>query len=114
MASMIFSILILALPGFGIEPGADLRSFVLCKNEKAVRSIRVEFDKKTALCRTIYSKGGVDREEGSGKSIASCESVKGNIRKNLESASWKCRDVDSAQVSTTKDNQTEPVKKESK
>ena len=95
-----------------LAEGSKLNSYVLCKNEKAVRSIRVEVDKKTSICRAIYSKGGVDKEVGSGKSLASCVSVQNNVRKNLEGAgSWKCRDVDSAQLSAPKETPESGEKK---
>lgn len=68
--------------------------YVLCKNSKIVRSIRIfENDEGENKCVTLYTKAGVDRVVGKGRNFSSCRSVLNNIRGNLESATWTCRDI---------------------
>lgn len=78
-------------------------TYLLCKNRKTVRTIRiVELQGKTgsdASCKTIYNKAGIDRVVGQAHHPQSCLRFMENIRGNLESAHWKCRDVSSATIS---------------
>lgn len=88
-------ILLMGLLSFSLGDAAWCGSvepkFVLCKSKKVVRSIQIE---PTADgCRTIYSKAGVERVVGQGKNPLSCDQVMKNIRKNLEGADWKCKEV---------------------
>ncbi len=80
----------------GIEQKAA--AFVLCKNKKDVRTIRVlnKFDNKG--CMTTYSKGQLEEVVGEGRSFNGCNSILKSIQSNLESAQWSCRNVDMAQV----------------
>lgn len=73
-------------------------SMVLCKNNKTVRTLRVEVEDQR--CRAIYTKSGVDTTIGSGQFTNSCHEFVENVRKNLESANWNCRDVKEARIST--------------
>lgn len=74
-------------------------SFVLCKNKKMVRTLRVELgsDQK---CRAIYTKQGVDEVIGSSQQVASCVEFVSNVRKNLEEGKWSCREVKEARTSS--------------
>lgn len=74
-------------------------SMVLCKNNKTVRTLRIETgaDQK---CRAIYTKQGVDEIIGSGQYLGSCVEFVTNVRKNLEEAKWNCREVKEARSST--------------
>lgn len=70
------------------------QTYVMCRNKKIVRTIRVEMGSNTeANCETLYTKAGVDRVVGNGVNKESCERVVNNIRGNLEAAAWKCRDI---------------------
>ena len=71
---------------------------LLCKLNRTVRTLRVEID-DGSLCKTIYTKQGVDDEIGSGQHKQSCFNIVGNVRKNLEEGGWKCREVQRAQSS---------------
>lgn len=73
-------------------------SLVLCKNNKTVRTLRVEIEDQK--CRAIYTKSGVDVTIGSGQFTESCMEFVANVRKNLEGASWNCREVKEARTST--------------
>ena len=76
-------------------------SFVLCKNKKDVRTIRVLPDmQKADRCTITYSKGGVEEVVGSNRSMTTCQSIAKNIQFNLETSKWSCRNVESAQVTT--------------
>ncbi|XGC81608.1 hypothetical protein ACES2L_03830 [Bdellovibrio bacteriovorus] len=74
-------------------------SLVLCKNNKTVRTLRVEMG-KDEKCRAIYTKQGVDETIGSGQNVDSCVEFVSNVRKNLEEAKWNCREVKEARTST--------------
>jgi hypothetical protein len=97
----IFSVV--ALAQAAVDPSqkqAPANNYVMCKNQKNVRTIRVENEKDENLCVTFYTKAGVDREVGRAQSRASCEKIVENIRKNLEKANWKCRDLEKVTTTT--------------
>lgn len=73
-------------------------SLVLCRNQKNVRTLRVEMG-EDQKCRAIYTKQGVDETIGSGQFTGSCEEYISNVRKNLEEAKWNCREVKEARTS---------------
>lgn len=67
---------------------------VLCKNGKAVRTIRVEKDQRdNEGWVTLYNKGGNDEVVGEGLNPKSCEDVLERVQKAIEPAGWKCRGV---------------------
>lgn len=72
---------------------------ILCKNDKTVRTIRVEVDHSNNICKTIYTKSGIDSVVGSGQYSQSCDRYADNVRKNLEAANWECREVQEAKSS---------------
>lgn len=76
---------------------AENLPYVMCRNKKLVRTIRIE--NIPDGCRTLYTKMGVDSVVGSAKNRTSCDSFLANVRKNLEGADWKCKEVSSAVVS---------------
>lgn len=78
-------------------------AYVMCRSQKTVRTIRVEIDKDKKECRTVYTKGGIDKEVGNAKNTNSCVGFMKNIRTNLEGASWNCREVPSAQITRAED-----------
>lgn len=76
--------------------------FFLCKNQKNVRTIRVE--KSTSAdsqCIAFYTKAGVDREVGRAQSIMSCLKIIDNIKGNLEKANWKCKGHEKVSMTST-------------
>jgi hypothetical protein len=74
--------------------------YVLCKNKKVVRTIRIE--KAGDECRTIYTKAGVDKNVGGGKFAGSCDKIVENIKGNLEKAGWTCKPVAAAGITEPK------------
>lgn len=74
-------------------------SYVLCKNKATVRTIRVEKDK--GLCKTTYTKEGVDQIVGQGQAENTCFGILNNIKGNLEKADWKCKDISQARISSS-------------
>ncbi|OFZ17751.1 MAG: hypothetical protein A2Z20_02640 [Bdellovibrionales bacterium RBG_16_40_8] len=75
--------------------------YVLCKNLKAVRTIRIENDADAKQCVALYTKLGVDKEVGRAQNILSCRNIIGNIKGNLEKASWKCKELDNYNITTS-------------
>ncbi len=75
-------------------PEPPTNSFIICKNQKNVRTIRVEKNTKDGICIAFYTKAGLDKEVGRAQSDVSCLKVIANIKGNLESAGWKCKGHD--------------------
>lgn len=95
----LFSVTMTVLFFSSFSYAADLGdSLVLCKNNKNVRTLRVEVG-QDQICRAIYTKQGVDETIGSGQNHDSCIEFVGNVRKNLEDAKWNCREVKEARTS---------------
>jgi hypothetical protein len=77
-------------------------AFVLCKNKKNVRTIRVLPEGRGQdNCTITYSKGGSEEVVGSNRSLGTCKSILKNIQMNLETSNWNCRSVQSALVTTS-------------
>lgn len=76
-------------------------TFVLCKNKKDVRTLRIlpETD-KPENCKITYSKGATEETMGSNRSLGSCKSILKSIQTNLEASNWSCRSVQTAHVTT--------------
>lgn len=74
-------------------------AFVLCKHDKTVRTLRIE-EVRDSGCRAFYTKQGVDQVIGMSQNKESCGGFVVSVRKNLEGASWNCRDVKESRVST--------------
>lgn len=79
------------------------KSYVICKNQKEVRTIRIE-SAGGGKCQTVYTKQGKDQVVGSGLNPMSCEDFLSTVRKKIEDANWKCRDVKDTAVSTLADD----------
>lgn len=70
------------------------KKYVMCRNGKTVRTIRVGADPADPeSCVTTYTKGGKDEIVGSGKNPVSCVGVLERVQKTLEVNFWKCKDV---------------------
>lgn len=71
-------------------------NYIMCQNGNIIRTVRIElFDQG---CRTVYTKYGKDRVIGSGQFVISCTGFLNNVKKNLEEAGWKCRDISGADI----------------
>ena len=81
-------------------------AFVLCKNQKNVRTISilptVGADSKSG-CAVSYSKAGTDEVVGTNRNIETCKSILKSIQYNLETSKWSCRSVQSALVTTSQE-----------
>lgn len=84
------------------ETKQDSKSYILCRRDNMARTIRVDVA-KNGSCVATYTKEGVDQVVGRSGTSDMCESVSKNIRTNLEKASWKCRDVGEARISSSND-----------
>lgn len=77
---------------FAEDKDGEVKQLVICRNQKIVRTIRVECTSGLE-CNTIYTKEGTDRVEGSNNNVLGGQKILGNIQANLEKAAWKCNDV---------------------
>jgi hypothetical protein len=77
-----------------------MSAFVLCKNEKNVRSIRILPDKDNN-CTITYSKGTSEEVVGADRSLSNCKSILKNIQANLESSKWSCKSYQKAALTTS-------------
>ena len=103
MNSLIRILFVLILPQltYALVNAEDLTGFVMCRNRKVVRTVRVEILEDKS-CQTQYTKNGVDRVIGSGVHKQSCMNFMNNVRKYLEEVGWACKDVQSVQFSAHK------------
>ncbi|MGZ3774705.1 MAG: hypothetical protein ACXVCY_10335 [Pseudobdellovibrionaceae bacterium] len=94
----LFSFLITVL-FFSPEVFAELGdSFILCKNNKSVRTLRVEMNNE-GKCQAVYTKQGVDEIIGVAQDKNACFEIISNVRKKIEEKKWVCREVKDARVS---------------
>jgi hypothetical protein len=70
---------------------------VICKNQKIVRTIRVE--KGQGKCETLYTKNGKDQVIATGYNAPSCKKFLTDVQENLTKAGWKCRETQQSVVS---------------
>jgi hypothetical protein len=81
---------------------ADPRpNFVLCRNQKNVRTVNIEMDPSGQRCIAKYSKDGVAKEVGRGLNYESCIKVMENIKVNLEKSNWKCKEITNEIITST-------------
>lgn len=102
VALVIFSLWAYAQAAVDSTQSRQSSQFIMCKNQKNVRTIRVEHDKGEDQCVTFYTKAGVDREVGRGQSMVGCLKIIDNIKTNLEKANWKCKGHDKVSMTSTK------------
>jgi hypothetical protein len=81
-------------------------AFILCKHDKIVRTLRVDQPSSESRCKAVYTKRGVDQVIGSSQNKTSCEGFLSQVRKNLEQASWNCREVKESRVSDLSGDET--------
>lgn len=82
----------------GAPLGQVVELSVICRLKKEVRTLRVE-KAEAGKCNAVYTKGGKDQSIGSASSETSCAEIVQNVRKNLEAAAWKCREIKESRVS---------------
>lgn len=76
--------------------------FVLCKNKKDVRTIRILSDRADSdACNVTYSRGSAEQLVGSKRELGGCRSILKSIQSNLEASKWSCRSVQTARVVTS-------------
>jgi hypothetical protein len=75
-------------------------TYYLCKLNNVVRTVRLVTD-KNGVCEATYTKEGVDKVVGKSGTPDRCLKVISNIKENLEKASWKCKDISQARVSSS-------------
>ncbi len=100
---LLLSLILLMLAGSDAFASLDQKAtaFVLCKNRKDVRTIRIIADgEKQDSCTITYSKGQNEQVVGNNRSVNSCRSILKGIQHNLETSHWSCRSVQSAMVTT--------------
>jgi hypothetical protein len=85
------------------DSNLDEPTYILCEKNSVVRTVRVE-NKKNGGCITKYSKEGIEQVIGESWSSSKCRSYLKNVRHNLGSADWKCRDISKARVSSASDD----------
>lgn len=98
----VFLFLGLSAPALAAPPAdgkqGDVDSYVLCRNEGLVRTIRMDVTKGEG-CKAIYTKSGKDAQVGQGRNPDSCKQILNQIRQTLEKNSWTCKDVSKANIS---------------
>jgi hypothetical protein len=77
----------------------DKPAFVLCRNQKNVRTVRV--DKVGDIYVTTYTRLGIDKEVGRGRIYGSCLKIMDNIKVNLEKSNWKCKELNNVSFTST-------------
>lgn len=71
---------------------AEDHALVICRKEKAVRTLRVEVS-APEKCRTLYAKSGVEQSIGQNTKTASCIEYSDGVRATLEGAGWVCKQI---------------------
>lgn len=79
-----------------VEKVIEPEKYILCKNKAVVRTIRVEASEDG--CKAKYTKSGVDKTIGYGTHTESCNRFVDNVKANLESAAWKCRNLSDSKI----------------
>jgi hypothetical protein len=104
MVSLGCAVVALSLVSVVSSAGIDQKAaaYVLCKNQKNVRTIRVTTDpNQNDVCSITYTKGGLDEVVGANRNLSACKSILQSIRANLEDSNWNCRNISKAGVSTS-------------
>ena len=67
-------------------------SYIMCRQQKDVRTIRVSSASRGS-CVTTYTKEGLDQEIARSSRKDLCAEVLTKVKANLEKANWKCKDI---------------------
>lgn len=82
------------------QPTKNDPVYLICKNKKMVRTLRVS-KKSNGGCSATYTKEGVDQIVGNSWAVERCSKIIINIKDNLEKADWKCKDISETRVSSS-------------
>ncbi len=83
-------------------PASDI-TYLICKNKKMVRTLRVS-KKTNGGCAATYTKEGIDQVVGNSWAVERCSKIINGIKDTLEKADWKCKDISEARVSSFDSN----------
>lgn len=93
-------ILFLAFVGCSFVVDASVQQkasqFVMCKNQRAVRTIRITPDETG--CKTTYSKGGVDEVVEDNSKISKCRDRLKALQESLQASRWNCKSAQKAEI----------------
>jgi RecJ-like exonuclease len=78
------------------ERGQQPSAYIMCKNKKSVRTIRVEKAHNERQWVTYYTKLGVDQEVARAQSFTNITRIVENIKENLTKANWQCKELKKA------------------
>jgi hypothetical protein len=97
-------LLVMVVSQLGVSQAEEVsevsnKAYIICKNRKDVRTVRVQLD-HDGFCNTYYSKQGTEKSIGSGKNQESCVGFLNNVKTNLEKSSWTCRDISSTTITS--------------
>jgi hypothetical protein len=99
-----FMLVVLFSMGFSLALEGANADYVFCKNQKTVRTIRVEKGEGAGGCKAVYTKRGADKIIGISKYKGSCGVYVDNVRKRLEQGSWNCRNILKSDISDLNQN----------
>lgn len=83
-----------------LEEVAQQPIYWLCRSAGDVRTLRIEA--KKSYCTTKYTKMGAERVVRTSRNIKDCYSVFSNIRRNLENATYECKDISGSRISSSR------------
>lgn len=81
--------------------------YVICRNDRVVRTIRIEKDEGSRAWVAYYTKLGVDKEVARANTLSSCHRVLENIKDNLTKANWKCKELEKVSATVAADTTEE-------
>lgn len=105
MLSLLFNALNLPVVQAAQNTDGSSENLIICKHDKAVRTLRIEAKKNQLRCKAFYTKDGIDQNIGSSMKIEACFDYLKKVRVNLEKANWQCKEV----KGSTASNLTETV-----
>ncbi len=79
----------------------DKPNFLICRNQKNLRIVRIEKEAAGPHCVAKYAKSGISKEVGRALNINSCIKIMENIKINLEKSSWKCKETTNTTITST-------------
>lgn len=94
-------------PAPSVETVGSEDSFVICRNQKIVRTFRIE--KKNGRYLAIYTKNGEDRIIGNAQKLFVCLDVIKSVKENLVKAGWKCKEIKKGDITRTQDEEAKPT-----
>jgi len=105
ISAFLFDSAVLAADPAQDQPPSEY--FLICRNEKTVRTLRVE--KTQQRCNSVYTKNGQDQTIGSALKTYVCIEVVNKVKETLENAGWKCKQVKEGLVSHLKETEAQAI-----